>query len=89
MKKNAKIGVVKRANGEIVVQYDGEQGDVFELLAVLNAKFLLDTTSTPAQYRDVFNRLQVETGRHYGVLIVDKAKRDAMTEHKDDFDFLS
>lgn len=86
--KNPKIGIVQRKDGEISIQYDGKQGTVFELLAVLNAKFLIDTTNSPAQYREVFNQLQAEIGKHYNILLLDKTRK-AVEERKDDFDFLN
>lgn len=86
--KNPKIGIVQRKDGEISIQYDGKQGTVFELLAVLNAKFLIDTTKSPAQYREVFNQLQAEIGKHYNILLLDKTRK-TVEERKDDFDFLN
>lgn len=84
---NPRIGIVQREDGEISVRYDGKQGTVFELLAVLNAKFLLDTTNSPAQYREVFNQLQAEIGKHYNILLLDQTRKK-VEGRKDDFDFL-
>lgn len=50
----------------------GNKAELLELLSFLNAKYLLEVTDTPEEYQKVFNRLQVETGKNYSVLLLDK-----------------
>ncbi|QVW28102.1 hypothetical protein NGDEOPKE_00072 [Enterococcus phage vB_OCPT_Carl] len=50
----------------------GSKAELLELLSFLNAKYLLEVTDTPEEYQKVFNRLQVETGKNYSVLLLDK-----------------
>lgn len=66
-----KIGAYVGEDGKTIIQLGGGRGELLELLAMLNAKFLLEATSSPEEYQRVFNRLQVETGKNYSVLLAD------------------
>ncbi|CAD0301413.1 hypothetical protein [Enterococcus phage vB_EfaH_149] len=67
-----KIGTYTNDEGNVVVQMAGSKAELLELLSFLNAKYLLEVTDTPEEYQKVFNRLQVETGKNYSVLLLDK-----------------
>lgn len=67
-----KIGTYTNDEGKVVVQMAGSKAELLELLSFLNAKYLLEVTDTPEEYQKVFNRLQVETGKNYSVLLLDK-----------------
>lgn len=66
-----KIGAYVGEDDKTIIQLGGGRGELLELLAMLNAKFLLEATSSPEEYQRVFNRLQVETGKNYSVLLAD------------------
>lgn len=67
-----KIGTYTNDEGNVVVKMAGSKAELLELLSFLNAKYLLEVTDTPEEYQKVFNRLQVETGKNYSVLLLDK-----------------
>ncbi|AII28487.1 hypothetical protein EFP_211 [Enterococcus phage EF24C] len=67
-----KIGTYTNDEGKVVIQMAGNKAELLELLSFLNAKYLLEVTDTPEEYQKVFNRLQVETGKNYSVLLLDK-----------------
>lgn len=67
-----KIGTYTNDEGNVVIQMAGSKAELLELLSFLNAKYLLEVTDTPEEYQKVFNRLQVETGKNYSVLLLDK-----------------
>lgn len=67
-----KIGTYTNDEGNVVVQMAGSKAELLELLSFLNAKYLLEVTDTPEEYQKVFNRLQVETGKNYSILLLDK-----------------
>lgn len=67
-----KIGAYTNDEGKVVIQMAGNKAELLELLSFLNAKYLLEVTDTPEEYQKVFNRLQVETGKNYSVLLLDK-----------------
>lgn len=79
-----KIGAYTNDEGKVVVQMSGSKAELLELLSFLNAKYLLDATATPEEYQKVFNRLQVDTGKNYSVLLSDKL----MNKVKDSENFL-
>ncbi len=82
MVAKSKIGAYIDGNGKTVVQLSGSKGELLEVLSLLNAKFLLDSTNSPEEYQRVFNRLQVETGKNYSVLLADSvlSKKDTQEE---------
>lgn len=79
-----KIGAYTTDDNVVKVQMSGSKLELLELLAVLNAKFLLDTTSSAEEYRRVFERLQIETGTKYLVFKTDEYK-NKKTNNGEDF----
>ena len=63
-----KIGAYTTEDGAVKVQMSGSREDLLAVLAILNAKFLLDSTSSAEEYRRVFERLQVETANKLSLI---------------------
>lgn len=78
-----KIGAYTTEDGTVKVQMSGSREDLLAVLAILNAKFLLDATSSAEEYRRAFERLQVETGNKYLMLKTDEYKNKKPDDGED------
>lgn len=78
-----KIGAYTTEDGAVKVQMSGSREDLLAVLAILNAKFLLDSTSSAEEYRRVFERLQVETANKYLMLKTDEYKNKKPDDGED------
>lgn len=69
-----RIGAYQNEEGQLVVQYDGKRADLLELLAFLQAKFLVDITKNPSEYDELAKKIQVATAERYQMLKVEELR---------------
>lgn len=70
-----RIGAYQNEDGQLVVQYDGKQSDLVELLALLQAKFLADITKKASEYDELSAKLQLATAERYRMFKVDELRK--------------
>lgn len=74
MSDRPKIGIYVAEDGATKVQYDGTPAQLLELLAILQATYLVDVTKRPNNFDEVFKRLQLETANKYMMFKTDQLK---------------
>ena len=80
----AKIGVYQDESGTHV-QYKGKPGELLELLAFLQAYYLVQVTDKPDQFQSVFQRLQTETATKFVTLKSDQLKNKQAPSDEESF----